>query len=77
MSASRILTTHVGSLPRHNLLDLMKAKLAGGAYDRKAYDACVRSAVEQAVGKQVECGIDIVTTANYRSPGSSLTCASD
>jgi len=70
MSVNRILTTHVGSLPRpHNLLDLMKVKLAGGAYDRKAYDACVRSAVEQAVGKQVECGIDIVTDGEMSKPG--------
>lgn len=32
-----ILTTHVGSLPRlRDLLDLMKAKLSGAAYDRDA-----------------------------------------
>lgn len=43
-SLDRILTTHVGSLPRpKDLLDLMKAKVAGGAYDRAAYDARERS----------------------------------
>jgi 5-methyltetrahydropteroyltriglutamate--homocysteine methyltransferase len=38
-SVDRILTTHVGSLPRpRDLLDLMKAKVAGLAYDKGAYD---------------------------------------
>jgi len=33
--ADRILTTHVGSLPRpKDLLDLMKAKVTGLAYER-------------------------------------------
>src|SRR6058998_2209645 len=42
----RIRTTHVGSLPRpHDLLDLMKARLAGGSYDRERYESRVRSAV--------------------------------
>jgi len=33
-SANRILTTHVGNLPRpEDLLDLMKAKLSGKSHD--------------------------------------------
>ena len=45
-STDRILTTHVGSLPRPaDLLDLMKAKLAGAAVDQRTYDARVKSAV--------------------------------
>jgi 5-methyltetrahydropteroyltriglutamate--homocysteine methyltransferase len=67
---SRILTTHVGSLPRpHDLLDMMKARLGGEAYDEAAYDARVRKAVLEAVARQVECGIDIVTDGEQSKPG--------
>ncbi len=66
----RILTTHVGSLPRpKDLLDLMKAKLSGAAYDGAAYDARVRSAVAECVRKQVESGIDIVSDGEQSKPG--------
>src|SRR6267142_2226865 len=68
--ANRILTTHVGSLPRpHDLLDMMKARLSGALYDRAAYDARVRDAVSDVVGKQLECGIDIVTDGEQSKPG--------
>ena len=68
--ASRILTTHVGSLPRPlELLDMMKARLGGAPYDRAAYDVKVRDAVSNIVGKQVDCGIDIVTDGEQSKPG--------
>jgi 5-methyltetrahydropteroyltriglutamate--homocysteine methyltransferase len=67
---SRILTTHVGSLPRpHDLLDMMKARLGGEAHDKATYDARVRKAVFAAVAWQVECGIDIVTDGEQSKPG--------
>jgi 5-methyltetrahydropteroyltriglutamate--homocysteine methyltransferase len=66
----RILTTHVGSLPRpHELLDMMKARLAGVPYDRAAYDAKIREAVAEAVARQLECGIDIVADGEQSKPG--------
>src|SRR5713101_8916081 len=69
-SVDRILTTHVGSLPRPaDLLDLMKAKLSGAAYDRTAYDARVRSAVAECVRKQVESFIDFVSDGEQSKPG--------
>src|SRR5207245_9336962 len=69
-SSGRILTTHVGSLPRpRDLLDLMKAKLAGLAYDKAAYDKRVKSAVAECVRKQVETGIDIVSDGEQSKPG--------
>ena len=69
-SRARILTTHVGSLPRpHDLLDLMKAKLSGAAYDRPAYDARVRSAVAEIVRHQIESGIDVVADGEMSKPG--------
>ncbi len=66
----RILTTHVGSLPRPlELLDMMKARLAGVPYDRAAYDAKVREAVAETVARQLECGIDIVADGEQSKPG--------
>src|SRR5258707_14584734 len=70
MSVDRILTTHVGSLPRpRDLLDLMKAKLSGAAHDKAAYDERVKSAVAECVRKQVETGIDIVSDGEQSKPG--------
>ena len=69
-SGDRILTTHVGSLPRpKDLLDLMKAKATGLAYDKGAYDERVKSAVAECVRKQVESGIDIVSDGEQSKPG--------
>jgi 5-methyltetrahydropteroyltriglutamate--homocysteine methyltransferase len=65
---SRILTTHVGSLPRpHALLDAMKTKLAGNA--PPDYESRVRQAVAECVRKQAEVGIDIVSDGEQSKPG--------
>jgi len=67
---SRIQTTHVGSLPRpSDLLDMMKARLAGQAIDRERYESRVKSAVTECVRKQVDCGIDIVADGEQSKPG--------
>jgi 5-methyltetrahydropteroyltriglutamate--homocysteine methyltransferase len=69
-SKDRILTTHVGSLPRPaDLLGMMKARLSGSAYDQAAYDARVRSAVAEIVGQQIKNGIDIVADGEMSKPG--------
>ncbi|MGH6991298.1 MAG: hypothetical protein ACREE3_15480, partial [Stellaceae bacterium] len=69
-SATRILVTHVGSLPRPApLLDSMKAKLAGKDDDARAYDEEVRAAVAATVKRQAETGIDIVTDGEMSKPG--------
>jgi 5-methyltetrahydropteroyltriglutamate--homocysteine methyltransferase len=61
-STERILTTHVGSLVRPpDLREMIRARESGNPYDREALAARVRSAVAEAVRKQVECGIDIVS----------------
>jgi 5-methyltetrahydropteroyltriglutamate--homocysteine methyltransferase len=66
----RILTTHVGSLPRpHDLLDRMKAKVSGAPYDAAKYEKRVRSAVAECVHRQIECGIDIVADGEQSKPG--------
>src|SRR5690242_20482213 len=67
---SQILTTHVGSLPRpKDLLDLMKAKIAGAAYDSARYEERVRSAVAECVYQQVDSGIDIFNDGEQSKPG--------
>jgi 5-methyltetrahydropteroyltriglutamate--homocysteine methyltransferase len=69
-NTDRIQTTHIGSLPRpHNLLDLMKAKYGGQAYNREKYDAALRKAVIETVRMQVACGIDIVSDGEFSKPG--------
>jgi 5-methyltetrahydropteroyltriglutamate--homocysteine methyltransferase len=68
--SGRILTTHVGSLPRpHDLLDLMKAKIAGQSYDRQRYEQRVKSAVAESVRRQVDCGLDVVADGEQSKPG--------
>jgi 5-methyltetrahydropteroyltriglutamate--homocysteine methyltransferase len=69
-NTDRIQTTHVGSLPRPvQLLDAMKRKYGGEAYDEAAYGATLRDAVREAVREQVACGIDIVTDGEFSKPG--------
>ncbi len=69
-NTDRIQTTHIGSLPRpHHLLDLMKAKFAGEPFDQNKFEELLAKAVSDVVGKQVECGIDIVTDGEFSKPG--------
>ena len=69
-NTDRIMTTHVGSLPRpHDLLDMMQARLAGREYDEAAYQARVRAAVADCVRRQAETGIDIVCDGEQSKSG--------
>ncbi len=61
-STDRILTTHVGSLPRpQEVVDILFAQDRGEAVDAKKFDATIRRAVVDAVNKQAAAGIDIVS----------------
>jgi 5-methyltetrahydropteroyltriglutamate--homocysteine methyltransferase len=61
LSSDRILTTHVGSLPRPpDLLTLLEAKERGAGYDPAAFSKRLAAAVHEVVGKQVAAGIDSV-----------------
>jgi len=69
-STERILTTHVGSLPRPpDLLASMRARARGEPGDPQAYAARVRAAVGEIVGKQVELGVDVVDDGEMGKPG--------
>jgi 5-methyltetrahydropteroyltriglutamate--homocysteine methyltransferase len=60
-STDRILTTHVGSLPRpDDLRAMILKKQQGEAVDEGAFAARVKSAVGEIVRRQEEAGIDIV-----------------
>jgi 5-methyltetrahydropteroyltriglutamate--homocysteine methyltransferase len=61
-STQRILATHVGSLARPpGLLEVMREKEHGRAYDPAAFDDMVRDAVLDVVQRQVASGLDVVT----------------
>ncbi len=69
-STERILTTHVGSLPRsRELVELLYKKDRGEPYDRAAYDSTVAAGVADAVAKQVAAGIDIVSDGETSKVG--------
>ncbi len=61
-STDRILTTHVGSLPRpQEVVDLLFAQDRGEAVDPGNFDGVMRRAVADALQRQAEAGIDIVS----------------
>jgi 5-methyltetrahydropteroyltriglutamate--homocysteine methyltransferase len=61
-STDRILTTHVGSLPRSQAVaDVLFARDRGEPHDRKAADITIASAVKEVVQKQVATGLDVVS----------------
>src|SRR5258705_13877992 len=61
LSSDRILTTHVGSLPRPtDLLTSLEAHEAGHGFDRKAFETRLTNAVREVVAKQAAAGIDCV-----------------
>ncbi|GLQ36205.1 methionine synthase [Amylibacter marinus] len=59
---TKILTSHVGSLPRsQEVVDFIFARENGKEYDTAAFDATMTAAVDDTVGKQAKAGIDIVS----------------
>lgn len=61
LSEDRILTSHVGSLPRpQDLLDLLEAKETSEAIDRESFEGTVAAAIRSIVACQLATGIDIV-----------------
>jgi 5-methyltetrahydropteroyltriglutamate--homocysteine methyltransferase len=65
-SSDRILTTHVGSLVRPpKLVEFLKLIEAGQPYDKAAYEACLKSSIEDVVRQQVEAGVDVVSDGEF------------
>ena len=59
---TKILTTHVGSLPRtQEVVDFIFARENEQPYDQAAFDTCMAAAASETVRRQREVGVDIVS----------------
>jgi len=75
-SRDRILTTHVGSLPRPpELKELLVRKDQGQPYDKDTLARLTRQAVFEIVRRQAAAGIDIVNDGEMSKPGYSTYVA--
>ena len=69
-STDRILTTHTGSLPRpSDLAGMLDALDTGSPVDAGAFEARVRGAVAEIVGRQVDAGVDVVSDGEQGKVG--------
>jgi 5-methyltetrahydropteroyltriglutamate--homocysteine methyltransferase len=65
-SSDRILTTHVGSLPRSEMVsDVVEAEEAGTPVSSELFDAVIAEAVDVEVERQKRIGIDIVSDGEF------------
>ena len=61
-SSDRILTTHVGSMPRPQyVVDQLFAQDKGEAYNSKEFDTVMTRAVKEVAEKQIKAGVDIIS----------------
>ncbi len=61
-STDRILTTHVGSLPRPpGVVDFLMKKEKGDTYDTEKFAAAMKQAVTEVVARQTAIGLDVVS----------------
>ena len=59
---TKILTSHVGSLPRtQKVVDFIFAREKEQPYEQAEFDAAMTEAVDETVRRQVEAGVDIVS----------------
>lgn len=71
--SNRILTTHVGSLPRSEMVsDVVEAEEEGTPVSAELFDAVIAEAIDVEVERQKRIGIDIVSDGEF----SKLTYAS-
>jgi 5-methyltetrahydropteroyltriglutamate--homocysteine methyltransferase len=68
-SLNRILTTHVGSLPRPPRLVTMMQTEAGTTPKRQRYEQELHAIVADIVRRQVESGVDVVNDGEMGKPG--------
>ncbi len=65
-STERIITTHVGSLPRpRDLLEMVRARGRGELKDQAAFDALLRKSVAEIVRQQAGLGVDVVDDGEF------------
>jgi 5-methyltetrahydropteroyltriglutamate--homocysteine methyltransferase len=69
-STERILTTHTGSLPRpFSLLRMYGRRIRGEAVDEREIERAGLAAMRGVVGRQIECGLDIVGNGEQQREG--------
>jgi 5-methyltetrahydropteroyltriglutamate--homocysteine methyltransferase len=69
LSTDRILTTHVGSLPRpDDLFEMMLARMDGKPVDETGFAQRVRKAVSDSVRAQAAVGLDVVSDGEMGKP---------
>jgi 5-methyltetrahydropteroyltriglutamate--homocysteine methyltransferase len=69
-STDRILTTHAGSLPRpDDLTRMIWDKLDNKPVDEAKFSSRVKEAIKEAVQKQKEAGVDIISDGEMGRPG--------
>jgi 5-methyltetrahydropteroyltriglutamate--homocysteine methyltransferase len=62
LSTDRILTTHVGSLPRpQNVVDALFAQDRGEGYDSASFETAIAAGVHEAVSLQGKSGVDVMS----------------
>ncbi|HEX5421085.1 MAG TPA: cobalamin-independent methionine synthase II family protein [Gammaproteobacteria bacterium] len=70
LSTDRILTTHVGSLPRDAAaLEFLLRRERGEDYDEAKLEEAFAAAVENVVARQIEIGIDVVSDGEMSKIG--------
>jgi 5-methyltetrahydropteroyltriglutamate--homocysteine methyltransferase len=66
MAENRIPVTHVGSLVRPApLIEFLRKIQDSAPYDKAAFETCLTQSVAEAVKRQAEAGIDIVSDGEY------------
>jgi len=62
LSTERVLTTHVGSLPRSQpVVDMLLQRESGQGYPRAEFERVMDTAVSEVVRRQRQVGIDVVS----------------
>jgi 5-methyltetrahydropteroyltriglutamate--homocysteine methyltransferase len=65
-STNRIITSHVGSLPRpDDLIPVLQAKDAGKDYDHELFLRGVAESVRQVVARQAQIGVDVINDGEH------------
>ncbi|MGH3319436.1 MAG: cobalamin-independent methionine synthase II family protein [Streptosporangiaceae bacterium] len=65
-STDRVLTTHVGSLPRpEELLEFDRNQWSGRGHDEREYASRLRAAVHDVVRREADAGVDIAGDGEY------------
>src|SRR5690349_6033018 len=65
-NTDRILSTHVGSLPRpDDLIEMLFAREQGQPYDETAMAERIRTGVAEVVAKQRTVGLDVVNDGEF------------